>query len=289
MLVTVYNREAFLRATLQSILESSFGDFEVLVVDDCSTDSSLKIAHEIAQTDSRIKVYANEKNLGDYGNRMHVAALACGTYLKYVDSDDLIYQHTLGVMVDAMERYPETGFALSHSLPEDEEPYPWVLTSEESYRKHFLGRGCFACGPTGAILRKTAFDEVGGFRPEWKVLSDIDLWLRIAARWPVALLPPGLVWWRRHDGQEFTKPDAAAIYLELGHKLDLEALRSTRSPLNDSDSLTAIGKRKHHHARRLLSLALRQRHPVLAGQLFRRSELTWLDLAKGLGRYAHEY
>ena len=90
VLVTVYNREAFLRATLQSILESSFGDFEVLVVDDCSTDSSLKIAHEIAQTDSRIKVCANEKNLGDYGNRMHVAALACGTYLKYVDSDDLI-------------------------------------------------------------------------------------------------------------------------------------------------------------------------------------------------------
>ncbi len=285
ILVTVYNRQDYLEQTLRSVLASSYSDFEVIVVDDCSSDQSLKIAESIAREDDRIRLVKNDENLGDYGNRKKAASLARGTYLKYVDSDDLIYPHTLQVMVNAMEQHPETGFALSHSLPEDDEPYPWVLTPEESFHKHFLGRGCFACGPTGAIIRRTAFEEVGGFRPEWKVLSDVDLWLRLAARWPVALMPPGLVWWRRHPDQEFTKDDAAAVYLELGHKLDLEALTATGSPLDESARLAALRKRKQHHARRLLSLALRQRHPVSAGQLFKRSELTLLDLAKGLCGY----
>ena len=208
VLITVFNREQFLAATLQSVLDSSYEDFEVIVVDDCSTDRSWEVSASFVAVDSRVRAVRNERNLGDYGNRMKAASLACGTYLKYVDSDDLIYPHTLNVMVDAMERNNSVALALSHSLPEDEEPYPWILTPTESFRKHFLGRGCFSCGPTGAIIRRSAFDKVGGFRKEWRVLSGIDFWLRLGARWPVALLPPGLVWWRRHEGQEFSSNGA---------------------------------------------------------------------------------
>ena len=285
VLVTVYNREAFLRATLQSILESSFGDFEVLVVDDCSTDSSADIARQIASLDCRIRVYVNTQNLGDYGNRMKAASLASGQYLKYVDSDDLIYPHTLGVMVDAMERDSSVALALSHSLPEDEEPYPWILKPAASYRKHFLGRGCFSCGPTGAIIRRSAFEEVGGFRKEWRVLSDIDLWLRLGARWPVALLPPGLVWWRRHPGQEYLSADANLIYLERGFELSMHALRDASCPLSDVDLRAAINRVKHHHARRLLALGFRHRQFRLATRLFQSSNLSLADLLRGFRKY----
>lgn len=285
VLVTVYNREAFLGATLQSILESSFDDFEVLVVDDCSTDSSLKIAHEIAQTDSRIKVYANDKNLGDYGNRMHVAGLACGTYLKYVDSDDLIYPHSLGVMVNALDRDAGIGLALSHSLPEDEQPYPWVLSPAESYGKHFLGRGCFGCGPTGAIIRLSAFEAVGGFRKEWGVLSDIDLWLRIAAHCRVALLPPGLVWWRRHTGQEFSSSGASLTYLQRGFELSLSAMGNSSCPLAANDRILATARLRQNHARRLISLATKGKSPLTAWKLFRSSKLTIAELGSGLLHY----
>ena len=106
LLVTVFNRAGFLEQTLQSILASDFRNFEVVVVDDCSTDQSLKIAESIAREDSRIRLIQNEQNLGDYGNRAKAASLARGTYLKYVDSDDLIYPPTLQVMVDAMEKNP---------------------------------------------------------------------------------------------------------------------------------------------------------------------------------------
>lgn len=285
VLVTVYNREAYLAQTLRSILASSFRDFEVVVVDDCSRDQSAAIAENIAAEDQRVRVVRNETNLGDYGNRMKAASLACGAYLKYVDSDDLIYPHTLNVMVDAMERNSSVALALSHSLSEDEEPYPWILTPTESYRKHFLGRGCFSCGPTGAIIRRTAFEEVGGFRKEWRVLSDIDLWLRLGARWPVALLPPGLVWWRRHPGQEYLSADASLIYLERGFELSIQSLQDASGPLSDVDLRAAVTRVKDHHARRLLALGFRHHQFRLATRLFQSSNLSLADLLRGFRKY----
>ncbi|MFO1000113.1 MAG: glycosyltransferase family 2 protein [Planctomycetaceae bacterium] len=281
ILVTVYNREAYLEATLRSVLASSFTDFEVIVVDDCSDDQSVEIARNVQREDSRLRVHVNENNVGDYGNRMKAASLANGKYLKYVDSDDLIYAHSLGVMVAAMEDNPTVALALSHSLPEDEQPYPWVLSPQEAYRKQFLGRGCLSCGPSGAIIRREAFEHLGGFRPEWKVLSDIDLWQRLASRWPVALLPPGLVWWRRHEGQEFSSANAELFYLERGFKLVMKTLDDISCPLSERDRQLADQRARHRYARRLISLVLKEGRFFNAWDLYRSSGLKLSELLRG--------
>lgn len=285
VLVTVYNRERYLAATLNSIFASTFENFEVIVVDDCSTDESAAIALKFCSQNSNMRFVQNEQNLGDYGNRMKAASLARGAYLKYVDSDDLIYPHSLQVMVDAMEQHPDAVAGLAHSMPEDEQPYPWELAPEETYKKHFLGRGCLSCGPTGAIIHRTAFEQVSGFRKEWGVLSDTDLWLRLATTSPIVLLPPGLVWWRRHEDQEFTKDDAASVYLSRGHELDMDALHSPGCPLSAEDREVAFGRRKHVHARRILSVGLRHLRPLDAVSLFRKSQLSLTDVFRGLRRY----
>jgi glycosyltransferase involved in cell wall biosynthesis len=284
VLVTVYNREAYLEATLRSILASSFSNFEVIAVDDCSMDGSIEIARKVEKEDSRLSVYVNEQNLGDYGNRMKAASLAKGRYLKYLDSDDLIYSHSLGLMVAVMDANPSVAFALSHSRPEDEQPYPWVLSPQDAYRKQFLARGCMSCGPSGAIIRRNAFKEVGGFRQEWKVLSDIDLWQRLAARWPLALLPPGLVWWRRHEGQEFSSGNAGLVYLKLGFDLAMQTLHHSECPLNDNDRQLAKQRARHNHARRLLSLGLRSRRFQDAWKAYCASGLTLPELLRGFRR-----
>jgi glycosyltransferase involved in cell wall biosynthesis len=285
VLVTVYNREAFLAETLESILGSTFDRWEAVVVDDCSTDGSMRIAEEFARRDSRFRVFRNDANLGDYANRNRAASLAAGKYLKYLDSDDLIYRHSLEVMVESMESSPDATLALAHSAPEAESPYPWRLSPEQAYRKEFLERGCLSCGPSGAIMRREAFDTVGGFRNEWGVISDIDLWLRLAARWCVVLLPPGLVWWRRHEGQEFTAGNAALEYLEKGFRLGLDALASPSCPLPSLDRDAARMRVRQHHARRLLALAMKSRQPRIAWRLFRASGLTWRELGRGFQRY----
>lgn len=284
VLVTIYNREKYLRECVDSILASTWDNFEVILVDDRSTDGSLAIAEELAAGDERIRVSRNDKNLGDYPNRMRAAELAHGRYIKYVDSDDLIYQHGLRIMVEAMEANRDAALGLGHSLPEDECPYPWKLEPEASWRKEFLGDGCFGCGPSGAIIDRERFFETGGFR-DWGVLSDADQWYRMSARWPVLLLPPGLVWWRRHDEQEFTKDSAATVYLERGFQLVVETLSSQESPLPQADRAAALDRAKQHHARRLISLAIRRGQPRLALRLMRQSGLAGVELLQGLAAY----
>jgi glycosyltransferase involved in cell wall biosynthesis len=285
VLVTVYNRAEYLPQCLDSILGSDFEDFEIVVVDDGSTDASFNIASEYAARDPRIRVFCNARNLGDYPNRMRAAELARGRFLKYVDSDDLIYSHTLGLMVRAMEAEPEAALGLSHSLPEDDEPYPWKLAPSETWRKHFFGSGSLGCGPTGAIIRRDAFVEVGGFR-DWGVLNDTDLWYRLSARWPIILFAPGLVWWRRHEGQEFTRDNASIKYLRDGYALALDALSSKESPLTESERSAALDRIRQHHARRLLSLALKSRRPAVALNLWREAKLPANFVLRGLRRYA---
>lgn len=283
VLVTVYNRERYLASCLDSILNSTFQNLEVIVVDDCSTDNSLEIA-ERYQRHAQVKVLHNKQNLGDYPNRMRAASLARGKFIKYVDSDDRIYSHSLSIMVEAMEAHPDAALGLSHSLPEAEQPYPWKLAPAESWRKHYLGQGCLGCGPSGAIIRRDAFETIGGFR-DWGVLSDTDLWSRMAARWPLLLLAPGLVWWRRHSDQEFTRGDAGTVYLEKGFELAMAALRSDSTPLSADERVIAIARARHHHARRLLSLALLSRQPSLAIRLWAKAGLPIGNVFGALRKY----
>lgn len=284
VLVTVYNREAYLAACLESILESSWDDFEVVVVDDRSTDASVSIATDFAARDSRIRLFQNDHNLGDYPNRMRAAELARGAYIKYVDSDDLIYRHSLAIMMEAMIASPEASLGLSHSLPEDSEPYPWTLSPQEAWKKEFLGDGCMACGPSGAIIRRDHFAGAGGFR-DWGVLGDLDLWYRLSSTHPIVLLQPGLVWWRRHEAQEFSKNNSEVFYLEKGHALTIESLSSPDCPLSSADRKLALARANQRHARRIMSLALRKRRPGDALRLARISGLSGIQMLRGFKSY----
>jgi glycosyltransferase involved in cell wall biosynthesis len=285
VLVTVYNREAYLGACLESILSSTFMDFEVVVVDDGSSDGSVMIGEAYASADLRLRFFRNEKNLGDYPNRLRAAELARGKYIKYVDSDDLIYRHSLAIMVEAMEANPEAVAGLCHSRPEDDKPYPWLLQPKDAWHKQFLGRGCMSAGPSSAILRRDALFAVGAFR-DWGVLNDTDLWFRLSANHPILLLPPGLVWWRRHEGQEFTRNDASIVYIERGFCLIMDTLHRPDCPLDEEERKLAIERARQHHARRLWSMALKNRQPRAALKVARRTGMGVLELIDGLKRYS---
>ena len=280
VLMTVYNRRRFLTDAVRSVLDSTFTDFELILVDDASTDGSLELAHDLAGGDERVAVHANSHNLGDYPNRNHAASLANGEWLKYVDSDDLIYPHSLEVMVRAMKDHANAAAGLMHTVPSDRCPYPWVLSPAEAYEKHFIGRGCLSCGPTGAMIRRVSFEAVGGFDARWGVLSDMDLWFRLAASHPTVLFPPGLIWWRQHDDQEFRRGDAADVYIREGHRLTMQTLRRDECPLDDERREQALQMHRHRQSRRVLGEAFRRRRPKFAWELLRDAKLGLGDLAK---------
>ncbi|MCF8294763.1 MAG: glycosyltransferase [Bacteroidales bacterium] len=253
VLMTTYNREKFIPFAVESVLASTYTNFELLIVDDQSKDRSVEVAESYAAKDSRVKSIRNEKNLGDYGNRNKAASLATGKYLKYVDCDDLIYPTGLQVLVDGMERFPEAGYGLS-SLPQDKnQMYPFILSPEEAYKRHYFQQQLFHKAPLSAIIRKDAFDEAGGFTGR-RYLGDFEMWHILSARYPVVLLPQGVVWYREHEEQEmqnnrtdFTIPFKYLLCSE-------EYLSKPECPLSKADQKRALDKVKWNQARYILGV-----------------------------------
>ncbi|GJL87311.1 MAG: hypothetical protein DHS20C03_10200 [Minwuia thermotolerans] len=261
VLMTAYNRADFIADAMGSVLASDFGDFELIVVDDGSSDRTVEIARELETTDSRVRVCQNEKNLGDYPNRKHAASLARGKYLKYVDSDDMIYPWGLGVFVRCMEQFPEAGFGLSaHSAPD--RPHPMIFSPAEAYREEFHGRELFGRAPGSGIVRRDAYEAVGGFSG-MRQLGDMEFWLKIGARYPVVTLPPALVWDRVHGGQE-KNADSDTEKTAMRAGVVIAALESPDCPLDGPQRQAALVSWRQKHMRQFWRHLLRNRRPAEA-------------------------
>jgi glycosyltransferase involved in cell wall biosynthesis len=237
ILTTVYNREKYLAACIESVLASTYQDWELIIVDDGSTDTSLAIAKSYEQKDARIKVYVNQTNLGDYPNRNKAASYAKGKYLKYLDADDLIYPRGLEVMVHTMEQFPEAGLGISQKVVEDVKPYPFVMQPKETFKREFLMRGVLGLGPTGTIIRRDVFEKLGGFTGT-RYIGDTELWYNIALAYPVVKMEDALIFWRQHDDQEITKGQESYFYLENAFKLKLKTLKNKELPLTAQERLS---------------------------------------------------
>ena len=227
VLMTAYNREDFIAEAIESVLASEFEDFELIIVDDASTDNTLKIAKAYEIKDRRVKVLANEQNLGDYPNRNKAASYAKGTYIKYVDSDDKILPNGLGTMVSVMDKFPGAAFGFSDCHPGHKKKYPVLLSGEQALRKHFTGGGLLQAGPSTSIIRRKDFNKMGGFSDK-RYVSDYDLWLHFCLFYAVVIFEPDLVWVRSHEGQEM---DMGKLpYYSLNYNLHRDFINNTANP-----------------------------------------------------------
>jgi glycosyltransferase involved in cell wall biosynthesis len=251
--MTSYNREKYIGEAIESVLASTYKNFELIICDDRSQDKTVEIARQFADKDERISLYINETNLGDYPNRNKVASYAVGKYLKYQDSDDLIYPHSLQIMVDALERFPEAAFAFCGNETQDNaSPYPIMYTSYEAYKTHFFAAGgLFYAGPVGTIIRRTAFEEAGRFSGR-RYIGDGEMWMKFALKYPIVKIQPGLIWWRTHPGQEFSM--GSQEYALLRYELDKEILTHPLCPLNEKERRRALGNSRRLMGRRVLGL-----------------------------------
>tara|TARA_B100000941_G_scaffold91266_1_gene63239 strand:- start:4036 stop:4920 length:885 start_codon:yes stop_codon:yes gene_type:complete len=250
--MTVYNRSLFIEESIKSVIKSSYKNWELIIVDDQSSDGSVAIAKQYEAINPRIKVFINKQNLGDYPNRNRAAIYAKGKYLKYLDSDDLIYTHGLEVMVNAMEKFPDAGFGFCAQKPEMTIPYPFIVSQNQAYKQEFLGNGFFKTGPSGTIIRRDAFEAVGGLS-RTRYVGDYDSWLKLSQRYSVVVMHPGLIWWRMHDGQEYKKGQGFEKYLKATTAVQLKYLFDEHCPLNASERKLAFKCLRQRHGRRTLS------------------------------------
>jgi glycosyltransferase involved in cell wall biosynthesis len=235
VLITAFNREKYIAQAIESVLDSSFNDFELIIVDDGSKDNTVEIAKSYKQKDRRIKLYINEKNVGDYPNRNIAASYAKGKYLKYLDSDDTMSENCLSVMAEHMEKNTNVGLGVCVEKCESIKIY----SSREAYLHHFNSNsGLLSNGPTAVIIRKSVFEETLGFLP-YRNVSDTDLWLKIAAKHPIIEFP-NMVKWRIHSEQEIQL--APEYYHKYSFALLKDVLYSSTCPLNKEESKKIILK-----------------------------------------------
>ena len=278
ILTTVYNREKYLADCIESVLASSYQDWELIIVDDQSTDASVAIAERYAAQDQRIHVYVNEQNLGDYPNRNQAAAYAKGKYLKYLDADDLLYPHGLQIMVETMEAHSECALGISQEVAEDLKPYPFVMTPQDTFQREFLQRGVLGVGPTGTIIKREAFETVGRFTGT-RYIGDIELWYALAKRFPVVKMVPGLTYWRQHEDQEITKGQDSCFYLEHKYKHQVAFLNQPDLPLTKEERHLALNRLQKHFSRQLLRL-VKNGQLQMADAIRKSSTHSWLDIVK---------
>jgi len=239
VLMTSFNREAYIAEAIESVLAQTFGDFELIICDDGSTDETVTIANEYARRDARVRVTLNAENLGDYANRRRVAEFARAPFLKYHDSDDVMYAHCLAVMLEPLRREPSAAFAVSASHAWPGGPAPMLLTPRLAYEREYLGGGLFQLGPAAALFRTAQFRALGGF-PDVPHAADYLFWLRACARVNVLLVPGDLFYYRVHAGQEAAKPANDLAFAQAAG-VAWQMLNSSECPL--TGEALALAKR----------------------------------------------
>jgi glycosyltransferase involved in cell wall biosynthesis len=253
VLMTVYNREKYIRQAIESVLASTFKDFELILVDDGSKDKSVEIIKEYEAVDPRVRLIINEKNLGDYPNRNKAASLARGKYLKYVDADDLIYPHGLEIMVGMMEQFPEAGYGLGSLEQDPDRMYPFMLSGQEAYHRHYFVAQLFHKAPLSAIIRKDVFEKAGKFSGK-RYIGDFEMWHILSSKFPVVLMPQGLVWYRVHEEQEMqdNRTDHTIPFRYL--RCSEEMLTRAECPLSTAERKEALEKIYWNQSRYILGV-----------------------------------
>lgn len=251
ILMTSYNREKYIKESIESVLSQDYSDFEFIIVDDASTDSTWDIILEYTQIDKRIQAYRNSLNIGDYPNRNKAASYAIRKYIKYLDSDDILQQGALRQMVNGMEANPNSPFGLiglGLGLSKNEVKQ---LQPEDVYRYIFFKGKIIGCGPSYSIFTRSVFEDFGGFSTQ-RHLSDLELWVKWLPIYPLCVFDEGLVYWRRHNDQEFEIGEQSNYHVFKSYGIYLNALQHENCPLSMKERSMAIRNLKNRYSRLII-------------------------------------
>ncbi len=214
--VPVFNAEAFLAEAIESVLAQDFIDWELVIVDDGSTDHSLEIAERYAADDERITVHRNETNQGAAATWNRAVALSSGPYVKLLCNDDVIKPNCLTAQVAVLDGDVDQRIGMVTGLRD-------IVAADGSpiHRNHGLrglprrastiGRRELVLGllrnggnplgePSTVLLRRQALDRAGGFPADWQYLIDLATYAEISRSQDIALIRTSLATFRLSAG-----------------------------------------------------------------------------------------
>ena len=185
-----YNHVEVIESTLHTILDQSLSGYEVIVSDDCSTDGTWERILELAKTDNRIKPVQPPYNCSMPGNANFAISQSDRPYIALLHHDDLYRKDLLEKWAGILERHTEVGFVFNpYGVYKSDliyqEPMPSECIDGDWLLKTYLFARWGCCVRGTAMIRRTAWTEVGGMHEQFGLLADVDLWMRLAMRGPV--------------------------------------------------------------------------------------------------------
>jgi glycosyltransferase involved in cell wall biosynthesis len=277
IIVTSYNREQYIQETLESILSQSYQDYELIVCDDCSSDSTFEIALSYQSKFSNVQFHRNTENLGQFPNRNRATKLAKGNYILFVDSDDTIKEGTLEYLSRIVNTYSDVDFFIISKMPSSNGCMQ--LNSNEAYRFHFYEKSILHIGPGGTLISRKLFERIGGFPVCYGVAGDMYYNLIAAAYSDVLLLDFDYLNYRRHAGQEINK---AYEYLIYGYLYFKDVLSRHDSPLLERERTKLIDKSKRRFLLNAITYAFKKRSYNVLITAFRAVDYRFSDFLKAL-------
>jgi glycosyltransferase involved in cell wall biosynthesis len=192
VIIPTYNRATWVTEAVVSVLAQTYRDFELLVVDDGSSDGTLAA---LASFGSQVKVLRREERRGVSAARNLGATAATGNWLAFLDSDDLWLPDKLARQVEYLRAHPnilicQTGETWIRNGVRVNPPEACRKVAGDIFLPS-LSR-CLV-SPSAVMVHRRLFENLGGFDESLPAAEDYDLWLRIAWRYPVGLVPEPLV------------------------------------------------------------------------------------------------
>lgn len=201
VVIPTYNRANYILQALESVFAQTYKDYEVVVIDDGSTDGTQALLKPLIDNGT-IRCYQNPGR-GVSAARNFGVENANGKHLAFLDSDDLFLPAKLEKQIALIEQRPEIGMVHSHYAKFNDAGEDLGLRDTSRYQgaiyPGLLNQWDILMAPSCTLIPKTVFEEVGGYDEAMRWAEDLDLWRRIAQRYPLDLVPEVLTRVRVHS------------------------------------------------------------------------------------------
>lgn len=208
VILPVYNGGNYLHQSVQSVLDQSYSNYELLIIDDCSTDGSREYIENLES--SFVRKFYNETNKGLFYNLNFLIKSSNSPLIKLWAQDDIMYSNCLEKFVLFHERYSTLGFSYSMCDHIDKKGIltahhktdhtPEIISTELHSRIAYY-TGSIAGNISNVCITKQGLDKVGLFNETMKISADFDMWVRLARYFETGFIREPLIQLRDHNGQ----------------------------------------------------------------------------------------
>lgn len=200
VIIPAFNAQNVIAESLKSILNQTYGAIECIVIDDCSTDRTWQILQEFAASDTRVRIYQNQNNLGVGGNRNKGIGLAKGEFICWQDADDIALPDRIALQLRYLQENPQVGVVGGYlqffgtNVKESIRKYP---EHDRELRKIIFKFNPIA--QPAMMCRAECFRAVGLYNEKYRVDEDLDMLFRLGEKYEFANVQQVVIRYRQDE------------------------------------------------------------------------------------------